>query len=240
MPSSDSFLQLAPIPAGSFIMGSPNSETGRHPQEGPQTQVTLTRSFWMAKTSVTVGQWKEIMGTGLLEQAAAVLADDTAYDFWEGKRMILRDFYQKKRESDPASLLSNTDENAPMHFVNWEEGREFCRRLNERERARLPAGYEYRFPTDAEREYACRGGDDDGHLRGRFGNPNGRTGSRPGFNRLVCRKQRPRVQWPEVEHRHLAQPVYSDGSGRAPAGGEQKAECLGTFRHDRECLRAVP
>jgi len=154
----ESPIELVPIPGGTFLMGSPESETGRYPQEGPQTQVKLTRPFWMGKYAVTVGQWRRICRTGLLEQAAAVLADDKEYDFFAGRKMRLRDFYQKDRNGDPASLLTNTDENAPMHFVNWDEAVDFCGRLNETEASRLPDGYEYRLPTDAEREYACRAG----------------------------------------------------------------------------------
>ncbi len=50
------------IPAGSFTMGSPESEPGRDEDE-IQHRVTLTRPFWMAETEVTQVQWSEVMGT---------------------------------------------------------------------------------------------------------------------------------------------------------------------------------
>lgn len=50
------------IPSGSFVMGSPEGETGRESDE-VQHNVTLTQSFYMQKTEVTQGQWKAVMGT---------------------------------------------------------------------------------------------------------------------------------------------------------------------------------
>jgi len=49
------------IPSGTFVMGSPEGETGRRSNE-VQHNVTLTQAFYMQKTEVTQGQWKAIMG----------------------------------------------------------------------------------------------------------------------------------------------------------------------------------
>ncbi len=50
------------IPAGTFLMGSPEAEEGRLPDEGPQHEVTITRGFWMFDTPVTQELWLGVMG----------------------------------------------------------------------------------------------------------------------------------------------------------------------------------
>jgi len=50
------------IPAGKFVMGSPEEEPGRSGDEGPQHLVTLTNAFYLGVTEVTQGQWRTIMG----------------------------------------------------------------------------------------------------------------------------------------------------------------------------------
>ncbi len=61
-------LQSAPtnmifVPATTFTMGSPSTEQDRSSDEGPQTIVTLTHSFWIGKYEVTQGEYLSIMGT---------------------------------------------------------------------------------------------------------------------------------------------------------------------------------
>ena len=156
---ADIGITMQPIPAGTFTMGSPADEPGRLPNEGPQTRVTITRPFWLGKTEVTHGQWKAIMGTDLREQVRKTLADDALYNI-NGKQTTLRDSWGMQKGDDPAKRLGNTGGDLPMHYVSWNEAVEFCRKLTERERAagRLPEGYEYALPTEAQWEYACRAG----------------------------------------------------------------------------------
>ena len=51
------------IPAGTFTMGSPESEIGRWPEEGPQRQVTISEGFWMGVHPITQEQWERVMGS---------------------------------------------------------------------------------------------------------------------------------------------------------------------------------
>ncbi|MFN4867415.1 MAG: SUMF1/EgtB/PvdO family nonheme iron enzyme [Cyanobium sp.] len=55
-------LPLVRIPAGEFVMGSPDDEPGRSSDEGPQHRVRL-REFWMGQTPITQAQWQAVMGT---------------------------------------------------------------------------------------------------------------------------------------------------------------------------------
>jgi formylglycine-generating enzyme required for sulfatase activity len=110
---------LVPIPAGEFLMGSP--ESGLNPArlyQSPQHQVTLTTPFLLGVHEVTQGQWQAVMGTTP----------------WKGESSV--------KEGD----------NYPANYVNWPDAVEFCRQLSEKE------GLEYRLPTEAEWEYACRAG----------------------------------------------------------------------------------
>ena len=55
-------LELLPIKAGTFMMGSPATELGRFPDE-VQHEVKIEKDFWMGKTEVTQLQWDAVMGT---------------------------------------------------------------------------------------------------------------------------------------------------------------------------------
>jgi formylglycine-generating enzyme required for sulfatase activity len=165
--SNHATLEMVWIPPGTFTMGSPASEPLRKADEGPQTRVTLTQGFWLEKTMVTIGQWKSRMGLDVRGQLGKMLHDETLYDLG-GKKQTVRDFMRFSRDADPGQYLANEDDNLPMYFVSWNDAMEFCKKLNDEERASglLPKGYAYNLPTEAEWEYACRAGTTDATCAG--------------------------------------------------------------------------
>jgi uncharacterized protein (TIGR02996 family) len=56
-------LELVRVPAGRFLMGSPDTEAERNGDEGPQHPVTLTKDFWFAIYPLTQAQYERVVGT---------------------------------------------------------------------------------------------------------------------------------------------------------------------------------
>jgi formylglycine-generating enzyme required for sulfatase activity len=169
-------LDMQWIPEGTFLMGSPESDSFAKADEKPQMRVTLTKGFWLGKTTVTIGQWKDVTGLGVRTQLLGMLHDDTLYDFG-GKQETVRDYMHFSRDADPAQYLAGQSDSLPMYFVSWNDAMQFCRDLTEHERAagRLPAGYEYNLPTEAQWEYACRAGTTNATYAGPMAVENGKA-----------------------------------------------------------------
>jgi formylglycine-generating enzyme required for sulfatase activity len=58
-------LELVLIPAGEFLMGSPNSDKDAEDNEKPQHRVRITKPFYLGKYPVTLEQWIAVMGNDL-------------------------------------------------------------------------------------------------------------------------------------------------------------------------------
>jgi formylglycine-generating enzyme required for sulfatase activity len=135
---SDLGIELVAIPAGTFMMGSPQTERwgSKDPVTGesPQTKVTISKPFWLAKTETTRAQFEALMG-----KREDPWSKQTAEEL-------------KKAHADFGKY--------PAVNVTWDQARQFCAKLTTRERAagRLPAGLVYSLPTEAQWEYACRAG----------------------------------------------------------------------------------
>jgi sulfatase modifying factor 1 len=151
-------IDLQWIEPGVFIMGSSSTEPGRKTDEGPQTEITLTKGYWLQKTELTIGQWKAFTGETLRQHVIKMLDDEIVYDFG-GQKKKLRDYMNFNRD-EPDKIMANENDSLPMYFVSWDDAIEFCKKLTLQEKAngRLPAGYEYNLPTEAQWEYACRAG----------------------------------------------------------------------------------
>ena len=60
--------------------------------------------------------------------------------------------YQQRDKRDSTLLVRGVGDNHPMYYVSWEEAQEFCQKLSKL------TGKEYALPTEAQWEYAARGG----------------------------------------------------------------------------------
>ena len=81
--------------------------------------------------------------------------------FWLGKYEVTQSQWQTVMGNNPSNF-KDAGGDLPVECVRWKDAMEFCRMLTGRERAagRLPVGYEYSLPTEAQWEYACRAGTD--------------------------------------------------------------------------------
>jgi formylglycine-generating enzyme required for sulfatase activity len=151
-------MKLVLIPAGKFTIGSTEAERKdvlalikqkKMPDwlkaEGPQHQVEISKAFYLGACEVTQKQFKDVMGYNPSYFSSSGKAKEgIGYLFWKpggGK--------------DKVKGLDTDD--FPVENVSWEEASTFLDKLSA-----LPEekknGRQYRLPTEAEWEYACRGG----------------------------------------------------------------------------------
>jgi formylglycine-generating enzyme required for sulfatase activity len=127
--------EMVVIPAGSFVMGSPESEPLRDPDEGQHT-VTFARPFAVSKYPITWDQWEACVRDGMCDGRRVETALRTGLD---GK--AIRDYVDHGRG------------NRPVVGVSWYDAQAFVGWLNRK------SGIEtYRMVTEAEFEYAARAG----------------------------------------------------------------------------------
>jgi formylglycine-generating enzyme required for sulfatase activity len=118
-PSPTNMVLITP---GTFTQGSPATEFDRFNDEGPQTVVTFTRTFYAALHPVSQAEYQAVTGVNP--------------SFFTG------------------------DSSRPVDQVSWNDATNYCALLTQLQltAGRIPVGWQYRLPTEAEWEYVCRAG----------------------------------------------------------------------------------
>ncbi len=131
--------EMVVIPPGRFTMGSPDSEPGRRPEEGPLRSISIPSAYAVGKFEVTRAQYARFARETGRAASGGCFA-------WTGQ----------KYEDSPQASWSNPGipqtENDPVVCVSWEDAKAFAQWLGGK------TGKNYRLLTEAEWEYAARAG----------------------------------------------------------------------------------
>jgi sulfatase modifying factor 1 len=154
-------MKLVLIQPGEFMMGSresaeelakayekyvPDIKPGYFQEEYPYHRVRITKPFYLGAYEVTVGQFRKFVEDSAYKTDAEKDGKGGyGIDPADGK------FGQKPEYTWRSPAFAQTDEH-PVVNVSWNDAVAFCEWLSRKE------GKTYRLPTEAQWEYACRGG----------------------------------------------------------------------------------
>jgi formylglycine-generating enzyme len=128
--------EMVSMPAGTFNMGSPETEKDRGNDEGPVHPVRVA-AFALSKTEITRGQFAEFV------KQTKYYAGDKCWTLEEGK------FADRNGNWLKPGYPQN--DKHPATCINWNDAQAYAQWLSQK------TGKQYRLPTEAEWEYAARG-----------------------------------------------------------------------------------
>lgn len=144
IPGTKVTFEMVPVRGGTFLMGSPPGESRRKPDEGPQHLVTV-RPFWIEKNELT---WDEfdvfVFKRGIKNEGR----DPNART--EGEKIA--DAVSRPTPPYEDETFGYGRHGYPLINITHHAAMEYTRWLSS------VTGKDYRLPTEAEWEYACRAG----------------------------------------------------------------------------------
>ena len=135
--------EMVVIPAGTFIMGSPENEAGHAEIEGPQKKITI-KQFAASKFDITLAQWKIFVNS-----TNRPIVGGCAFSGFKDSSL-------KAWNPNPVASWQNLgfsqDSTHPVVCITWNDVKDYVKWLSEK------TGNTYRLLSEAEWEYAARGG----------------------------------------------------------------------------------
>ena len=128
---------MVKIEGGTFHMGA-TSEQGGYDDEKPVHRVTLS-DYYIRATLVQGGYDDE-----------KPVHSVTLSDYYIGETEVTQELWEAVMGSNPSEFKG--DNQRPVEYVSWYDCQEFIKKLNQL------TGKKFRLPTEAEWEYAARGG----------------------------------------------------------------------------------
>ena len=113
---------------------------------------------WIPAGKFTMGSPEDEAGREADKEAQVKV--ELTRGFWIGQYEVTQEEYEEVMGTNPAKF-KEVGKRAPVEMVNWEMAMNFCKELTEREQkqGKLPEGWAYTLPTEAQWEYACRAGE---------------------------------------------------------------------------------
>ena len=147
VPGTNAAIRMVAVPGGEFLLGSPAGEAHRRPDEGPQKRVRIS-PFFLAETEISWQQFWSFYNETLSEgrtPPSVIYAANSRPDL--------------DAVSGPTPPFGFPDQGwgmgeRPAITMTHYAAETFCQWLS------LKTGRRYRLPTEAEWEYAARGGTD--------------------------------------------------------------------------------
>ena len=132
--------EMVVIPAGEFTMGSPASEPGHTEAEGPQHRVRMAYPFAVGKTDVTLGEFKHFVAETHYDAKSGPCSG------WTGEKTESSMNFNYETPGFP-----QTDNDSAV-CIGLEDAHAYATWLSNK------TGQHYRLLSEAEYEYATRGG----------------------------------------------------------------------------------
>lgn len=152
--------QMIVVPHGGFQMGAGDTEPGATDAERPSHYVRFERGFAMAITEVTVNDFARFVKATNARPRATRRGHSVVYDERSGN-FIRRSGVDWRSDYDGSQAMGNS----PVMHVSVRDAENYATWLSEQ------TGRSYRLPSEAEFEYAMRGGNSGRYAWGDAGLP---------------------------------------------------------------------